>query len=111
MLQCTSQTIYIPGDNDIGGEAGEELKPSKVRRFRQYFSEKPAWIINDNVTIYNINKITLERPLNDPRLVNKEGDDVSDRYIRIFLSHLPFLSSPGTFTYEVWTRVNSSSYC
>ncbi|XP_065081211.1 uncharacterized protein LOC135703814 [Ochlerotatus camptorhynchus] len=96
----SAKTIYIPGDNDIGGDAGEELKPSKVRRFRQYFSEKPAWIINDNVTIYNINKITLERPLKDPRLVNKEGEDVSDRYIRIFLSHLPFLSSPGTFTYE-----------
>ncbi|EAT47222.1 AAEL001670-PA [Aedes aegypti] len=96
----TAKIVYIPGDNDIGGDDGEELKPSKVRRFRQYFSEKPAWIINDNVTIYNINKITLERPLNDPRLDIKDGEDSSDRYIRIFLSHLPFLSNPGSFTYE-----------
>lgn len=97
----TAKTIYIPGDNDIGGEAGEEVKESVVRRFRQYFSEKPAWIVNDNVTIYNINKITHERPLHDPRMVDDTGVDVSDRYIRIFLSHMPVLSAASTFTYEV----------
>uniref|UniRef100_A0A1S4J383 Calcineurin-like phosphoesterase domain-containing protein n=1 Tax=Culex quinquefasciatus TaxID=7176 RepID=A0A1S4J383_CULQU len=96
----TAKTIYIPGDNDIGGEAGEEVKESVVRRFRQYFSEKPAWIVNDNVTIYNINKITHERPLHDPRMVDDTGVDVSDRYIRIFLSHMPVLSAASTFTYE-----------
>ncbi|XP_055546290.1 uncharacterized protein LOC129730759 [Wyeomyia smithii] len=96
---ATATAIYVSGDNDIGGE-GEEVKPSIVRRFRQYFSEKPAWIINENVTIYNINRITHEMPLNDPRLINEQGEDAADQYIRIFLSHMPFLSTPGTFTYE-----------
>lgn len=101
----TAKTIYIPGDNDIGGERGEEVMPSIVRRFRQYFSEKPAWIVNENVTIYNINKITHEMPLNDPRLVGGEGEDVSDRYIRIFLSHMPVLSTASTFTYDAIGRL------
>ncbi|XP_058451487.1 uncharacterized protein LOC131430483 [Malaya genurostris] len=100
-----AKTIYVPGDNDIGGEAGEEVKPSIVRRFRQYFSEKPAWIINENVTIYNINRITHEMLMDDPRLTNDIQPDVSDQYIRIFLSHMPFLSVPGSFTYDAIGRL------
>ncbi|XP_055598895.1 metallophosphoesterase 1 homolog [Uranotaenia lowii] len=97
----SAKTIYIPGDNDIGGEAGEEVLPSIVRRFRQYFSEKPAWVVNENVTIYNINKITHERPGHDPRLEGSETqEDVADRYIRIFLSHMPVLTSASSFIYD-----------
>ncbi|XP_055642979.1 uncharacterized protein LOC129779501 [Toxorhynchites rutilus septentrionalis] len=101
----TAKTIYIPGDNDIGGEYGEEVMPSKVRRFRQYFREKPAWVVNENITFYNVNRITHEMVMNDPRLVKEKGKEVSDQYIRIFLSHMPFLSIPGSFTYNAIGRL------
>ncbi|XP_058121385.1 uncharacterized protein LOC131294955 [Anopheles ziemanni] len=94
----TARTIYIPGDNDIGGDGRQPLNPSAKRRFRQYFSERPAWVVNDNLTIYNINRITLEMTLKDPRMVDSTGADVSDRYLRIFVSHMPVLDTPSTFT-------------
>ncbi|XP_058055447.1 uncharacterized protein LOC131206876 [Anopheles bellator] len=95
----TAKLIYIPGDNDIGGESNRSpLNPNAKRRFRQYFSERPAWVINDNLTIYNINRITLEMTQNDPRMV--DVTDVADRYLRIFVSHIPVLDVPSTFTYQ-----------
>lgn len=33
------QTIFIPGDNDIGGENNELIKAVIVKRFREYFGK------------------------------------------------------------------------
>ena len=33
------QTVYIPGDNDIGGEAGDLLEAWKMNRFNEYFED------------------------------------------------------------------------
>ena len=97
----TAKIIYVPGDNDIGGEGNEMVKPSKIRRFRQYFSEKPAWIAKNNITFYNINRITHEMVREDKRI---KPEDHENDFIRVFLSHYTILSIPGTFTFEVTLR-------
>uniref|UniRef100_A0A2M3Z9F3 Putative cell division control protein/ dna repair exonuclease n=1 Tax=Anopheles braziliensis TaxID=58242 RepID=A0A2M3Z9F3_9DIPT len=105
----TAKQIYIPGDNDIGGLTyNSPLNPVAKRRFRQYFSERPAWVINDNLTIYNINRITAEMTLNDPRMVDSTGKDVSDRYLRIFVSHMPVLDIPFSFTFQAIDNLKPS---
>lgn len=88
--ECTnSQMIYIPGDNDIGGER-EMVKPLKVSRFQQYFNtnETNSWKINNKDSIYHINRITLEIP-------NQE--ETQERSFSFLISHYSILSHLGSF--------------
>ena len=34
------QRIYLPGDNDVGGEMWDDRVPFKVDRFNQYFRKE-----------------------------------------------------------------------
>lgn len=36
------QTVFIPGDNDIGGENNELIKAVVVKRFREYFGKEES---------------------------------------------------------------------
>ena len=36
--------IYVPGDNDIGGEGGDPVTDEKIRRFKDHFPPKPLYI-------------------------------------------------------------------
>ena len=83
------QMIYIPGDNDIGGER-EMVKPLKVSRFQQYFNTNgtSSWKINNNDNIYHINRITSEIP-------NEER--TSEKSFNFFISHYSILSHLGSF--------------
>ena len=40
MLLVTVQRIYLPGDNDVGGEMWDDRVPFKVDRFNQYFRKE-----------------------------------------------------------------------
>lgn len=73
------QAIFVPGDNDIGGEYGESIKAPKVNRFRKMFFEKEVWLGKGNIIFYNINRITHEMPSFDAK--SKKHDN----YTRIFL--------------------------
>ncbi|XP_063698984.1 uncharacterized protein LOC134829698 [Culicoides brevitarsis] len=86
------QSIFVPGDNDIGGEYGESIKAPKVNRFRKMFFEKEVWLGKGNIIFYNINRITHEMPSFDA------GSKKHDNYTRIFLSHLPILESNERFS-------------
>lgn len=92
MKEDTSKTkmIFVPGDNDIGGEFGEQIKPTKINRFRKMFFEKGKWKVG-NIIFYNINRITQEMPAQDPNLKH-------DNLTRIFLSHLPILEWNNPFS-------------
>lgn len=83
--------IFVPGDNDIGGEGVEPIRPTSVNRFRKQFYERDTWQIKGNIIFYNINKITEEMPPIDPRAKH-------DNYTRIFLSHLPLLEWNSRFS-------------
>lgn len=83
--------ILVPGDNDIGGEGIEPIRPTSVNRFRKMFLEQDTWKIKGNIIFYNINRITEEMPAIDPRIPH-------DNYTRIFLSHLPLLEWNSRFS-------------
>lgn len=35
--------IYLPGDNDIGGEGDDFVTPSKIERFNKHFSTQSEY--------------------------------------------------------------------
>jgi len=86
----TIKMVFVPGDNDIGGEGIEPIKPTSVNRFRKMFYERDTWKIGD-IIFYNINKITQEMPATDPQAKH-------DNFTRIFLSHLPLLEWNSRFS-------------
>ncbi|VVD01938.1 uncharacterized protein LOC126969192 [Leptidea sinapis] len=73
--------IWIPGDNDIGGE-NEVVKPDKVLEFNKVFSQ-PSVISYNNISFYKVNAIThsIPQPL-----------DEGDLNYKIAISHFPVLT-------------------
>lgn len=96
------ETIYLPGDNDIGGEGQELVKPSKVKRFNTYFDDKSVWKLKHKLNIYHINRIIHEMPL----LQEKEAHEIQEEsgYTRIFISHFSIVLTPGAFSYQAIQR-------
>lgn len=99
-LNCSNFSV-IPGDNDIGGEGSEQIKPSKIHRFRKTFGERDTYKFDNNFNIYHINRITHELPLYNED--DKYELDDNSSFVRIFISHMPLLMMPGTFTKRLWT--------
>lgn len=84
-----NQKIYLPGDNDIGGE-NEEVTELKVRRFKEHFPS-PSVVSYKNMTFFHINSLTKEIPH-----VKVENDTS----LRILISHIPLLGIWSTFGTE-----------
>ncbi|XP_055696375.1 uncharacterized protein LOC129797633 [Lutzomyia longipalpis] len=53
--------IYVPGDNDIGGENGEIVTPTKINRFRSTFHTQHTYSWH-NLVFFEANRITREIP-------------------------------------------------
>lgn len=80
--------IYIPGDNDIGGEGSDHVTPQKLNRFRETFNESHSVIVRKRFRFFNINLLTRKYPeLND--------SESSNKLLNIILSHISILSYPG----------------
>lgn len=77
MLFIFSQQIWLPGDNDIGGE-NEPIKRDKIAEFDKIF-EQPSVITHRNISFYKVNGLTHEYP--------KEADGDGD--YQIVVSHFP----------------------
>lgn len=96
------QMIYLPGDNDIGGEGSEMVKPSKVKRFYNYFENRSQWKLKNRLNIYHVNRIIHEMPL----LPDEDAAQVQDGsgFTRIFISHFSIVLTPGAFSYKAIQR-------
>lgn len=75
------QQIWLPGDNDIGGE-NEPIRKAKVSEFNAVF-EQPSVIGYRNISFYRVNAITYSIPLRP---------DVEDLNYRMAVSHYPIVS-------------------
>ncbi|XP_063617326.1 uncharacterized protein LOC134790449 [Cydia splendana] len=73
--------IWVPGDNDIGGE-NEPIKWDKVKLFHKVFAQPPIVAVKD-ISFYRINAITHAFP----KLPENETDD----NFKIAVSHYPLL--------------------
>jgi hypothetical protein len=80
-------SIFVPGDNDIGGEGSEKVNELSVKRFETVFGAENNWKIGKNLEIFHFNLITKNVP---------EMNSSSD--IKIVISHYPIFDD---FSYEV----------
>lgn len=88
------QHIWLPGDNDIGGE-DTLVTPNKLKRFEKAFSQ-PDIISSNNITFFKINRLTSAVP------VYKNAREFYDTsQIFVGLSHVPLLFKPSIFVDKV----------
>ncbi|CAG9784138.1 unnamed protein product [Diatraea saccharalis] len=74
--------IWLPGDNDIGGE-NEPVSKQKAAEFDKVF-DQPSVITFKNLTFFKVNGITYTFP--------KRTEEVDETNINIVVSHYPITS-------------------
>ncbi|KRT83549.1 Calcineurin-like phosphoesterase [Oryctes borbonicus] len=89
------QYIWLPGDNDIGGEGADVVTSEKVAKFMQFFPQSDSEQYA-NVTFYKINKLVQYVPL-----IRDNNDLSNPNLVRVALSHVPILTSYSGFTKKV----------
>ncbi|KAL1516876.1 hypothetical protein ABEB36_000714 [Hypothenemus hampei] len=86
--------IWLPGDNDIGGE-DTKVTPKKLQRFDRAFVQ-PSIQTHKNLTFFKINRFTEIIPV-----YKKEREFFDINQIFIGLSHVPLMFRPSSFTQKV----------
>uniref|UniRef100_A0A146LYP1 Cell division control protein 1 n=1 Tax=Lygus hesperus TaxID=30085 RepID=A0A146LYP1_LYGHE len=94
-----NQTIYLPGDNDIGGE-NEDVTPQKLNRFDKYFGLKPDVVFFENVKFSKVNFMLKTSPKYEP--------SESDINLSIIISHMSLLGASSFFTEKVIRELKPS---
>ncbi|XP_017777817.1 PREDICTED: uncharacterized protein C630.12 isoform X2 [Nicrophorus vespilloides] len=90
-----AKTIYIPGDNDIGGEGYEIVKGDSLMNFEDVFFQQDVLDVGTN-TFYKINRLTKTWPK-----MQEDKEFYKVDKIRIGLSHVPLIFQPGGFVEKV----------
>lgn len=93
--------MFIPGDNDIGGERTDTITSDKTNRFKEGFNEQTYMDVLNTTRIFNINLLTHVFP-------NVSKDSTPSQYNRIAISHYSILSYPGFYSDKVSIIVASS---
>ncbi|XP_067011180.2 uncharacterized protein Mppe [Anabrus simplex] len=88
------EVLYLPGDNDIGGE-DDQITPEKLRRYEQSFRQTSSLSLKQ-VDIYQINRLTYSIPL----VIDNRTHFLENR-TRVVLSHLPLLFLPNQYVNKV----------
>lgn len=89
--------IYIPGDNDIGGE--EDSVSSNIQNRFNFAYTQPDTLVYKSVTFFKVNKLTRIMP-EAPK--DAFLNDYAERNTtNVVLSHMPLLFMPGTFVQNV----------
>ncbi|XP_046654580.1 cell division control protein 1-like [Daphnia pulicaria] len=91
-----SKIIYLPGDNDIGGEGVDHVTRSKIERFNTNFPNQMENISG------NIQFVVVNRIIGDFSLPSVSTFD--DKF-RVVLSHIPLTFIPGIFSREVMLQL------
>ncbi|KAJ8683185.1 hypothetical protein QAD02_018977 [Eretmocerus hayati] len=90
--------VYVPGDNDIGGEE-DLVSHRKHERFIFTFGRQDS-LIYKNILITKVNRLTETIPdINN--LLNSKSNVTT-----IILSHLPLLTKPGLFVDKVIEKLS-----
>ena len=118
--------IYVPGNNDIGGEGGDPVTAEKSKRFQQSFPNRTNFFFqwNDNKVVqrYELEKQDEEDshphveivPANVLTFKSTQEDwfDVTDKLhanveFRLVVSHMPILATPNqSFGKKVMKRLS-----
>ncbi|XP_050294539.1 uncharacterized protein LOC126734818 isoform X2 [Anthonomus grandis grandis] len=90
--------IWLPGDNDIGGE-DTQVTPKKLQRFERAFSQASINNIR-NITFFKINRLTGIIPV-----YKKEREFYDTSKIFVGLSHVPLMFRPSVFSEKVINKM------
>ncbi|XP_057668197.1 metallophosphoesterase 1 homolog [Diorhabda carinulata] len=90
--------IWLPGDNDIGGE-DSNITPEKIRRFEHAFSQ-PNFISYKNLNFFKINRLVSEIPV-----YKKKREFFDTEHLFIGLSHVPLMFKPSLFVDKVMKKM------
>lgn len=83
--------VYVPGDNDIGGEGWEPVKREKVERFQIFFSSHDKLRLKKHLNVYVADLIRRYMPEPD-----KSEDFLNAT--RILVGHYPLTHGPDSFS-------------
>lgn len=88
--------MYIPGDNDIGGERSDVVTEAKTKRFKIAFDEHDI-IDTKYAKFFNVNLLTHKYPN-----ISIKNDILSNPVqTHIVVTHLSLISYPGVFMDKV----------
>ncbi|XP_030386945.1 metallophosphoesterase 1 isoform X2 [Scaptodrosophila lebanonensis] len=79
--------VHVPGDNDIGGENGDYISNSNLRRFENEFMSEDLFDYDNHLRFFKINRMLLD-------FTNPDRDHNAER-LRIGVSHAPLLIGGG----------------
>ena len=97
------QMIYIPGDNDIGGEGVDPVTIVKMDRFDKHFGPvKAVYSGHSNIDIVPVSRLTEHGPYN---LTLKPAQLFTTKIV-VAVSHVPVLPLNGKFSERVMNLVN-----
>ncbi|XP_012538134.1 uncharacterized protein LOC105837698 [Monomorium pharaonis] len=89
--------IYLPGDNDIGGE-GDRVSANIHKRFNFAYTQ-PDTLVYKSVTFFKVNRLTRTMP-EAPK--DAFLNDYAERNTtNVILSHMPLMFTPGDFVQNV----------
>ncbi|XP_045618891.1 metallophosphoesterase 1 homolog isoform X2 [Procambarus clarkii] len=76
-------TIYVPGDNDIGGEGSDRVTPNKIQRFYSIFNQSTTlqYKFIDFIQVQVMDDVDIKTTT----VPHKDGR------LRVLLSHIPLL--------------------
>lgn len=92
------KAVHIPGDNDIGGENGEYISNTNIRRFEIEFMKDDIFDLKDQIRFFKINRMTLD--ILDP------DKPRNSKKTRIGLSHMPILQPGGPLQRSVISDID-----
>ena len=97
------QMIYIPGDNDIGGEGVDPVTLRKIDRFEEHFGPSSSvYSISGQVDIVPVSRLTEHGSYN----LTQKPSLLTTTKVVLAISHVPVLPLNGRFAEKVMNLVN-----
>ena len=113
-----TKAIFLPGDNDIGGEYGDRVTKEKVERFQTHFPSKPVNTFSGKsiLQIIPVNALTQGTKsaidagfAGFPTKLEPEKEDEDKPLFRMLATHLPIMPMQQTlFVQQVLELLNPS---
>jgi len=101
--EYTKESIYTPGDNDIGGEGLDHITLNKINRFNiKFASNKPVHSACPWLDIVPVSRLTEHGSLN----ITSKIEHLSRKNTVVVVSHLPVLPLSGRFAERVMADIN-----
>jgi len=95
--------VYLPGDNDIGGEGGDPVTRVKIDQFDTHFGgSSPTHPATEWLDIVPVSRLTQHGSYN----LSMKPSHLSPSKLVIAVSHLPVLPLNGRFAQQVLELVN-----